>query len=116
MQKEFDLAMGKAGLEDVMLSTHSDTEAFHGRLKKARKYSRRAVESEQRNGTMEVAAGWAVDAALREAEFGNFAEARRTAVSGIQLSQGGRYARAVAALALARAGDSPQAEKTADAL
>jgi eukaryotic-like serine/threonine-protein kinase len=116
MQKQFDLAMGKAGDEDLMLSMQSDTEAFHGQLKKAREYSQRAADSARRNGTMETAAGWIVNEALREAEFGNFAEARRAADKAMQLSASSRYIGAVAALALARAGDNLRAQKMQDKL
>ena len=65
---------------------------------------------------MEIAAQWAADEALREAEFGNFAEARRSATASMQMSPNGRYIRAVAALALARAGDVTQAQSVADKL
>jgi tetratricopeptide (TPR) repeat protein len=116
MQKQLALAMGKPGYEDLLLSAQSDTDAFYGRLKGARENSRRAVESAKHNGTPEVAATWAVNEALREAEFGNFLEARNAAASAIQLSQGGRYVLGIAALALARAGDTAQAQKIADAL
>jgi serine/threonine protein kinase len=116
MQKQSALVMGKAGQEDGMLSNLSDTEAYHGRLKQAREYSRRASESAQRSGTMEVAAGWIVNEALREAEFGNPSEARQAAASAIQLSPHSRYIRAIASLALARAGDNSQSQKIADDL
>jgi tetratricopeptide (TPR) repeat protein len=108
--------MGKPGDEDSMLSQQSDTEAYRGRLKQAREYSQRAVESAQRNGTREVAAGWAVNQAFREAEFGNFSIARQEAASALQLAHGGRYVRALAALTLVRAGDTSQAQKIADDL
>ena len=116
MQKQVALVTGKAGLEDALLSAQADTEAYHGRLKKAREYSRRAAESAEHNGTMEVAAAWVVNEALREAEFGNLAEARRGAAVAIQLSPSGRYTRSAAALALARAGDNPQAQSIVDKL
>ena len=116
MQKQLALAMGKPGYEDSILSTQSDTDAYYGRLKQARENSRRAVESAKHNGTLEVAADWAANEALREAAFGDFPEGRSAAASAIQLSQGGRYVRSVAALALAMAGDTPQAQKIADAV
>ncbi len=116
MQKQLALAMGKPGYEDAMLSTQSDTDAYYGRLKQARENSRRAVESAKHSGTLEVAATWAVTQALSEAEFGNLTEARRAVAFAMQLSQGGRYVRGVAALTLARAGDTPQAQKIADAV
>lgn len=116
MQKQSALAMGKPSYEDLLLSTQSDTDAFYGRLKGARESSRRATESAKRNGTPEVGATWAVNEALREAEFGNSPEARRAAASAIKLSERGRYVPGIAALALARAGDTAQAQKIADAL
>ncbi len=116
MQKQFDLAMGKPGYEDLLLSLQSDTEAYSGRLKKAHAYSQRAVESAQRNATREVAAGWAVDEAFREAEVGNSSLARQAAVSALQLAPRGRYVQAIAALVLLRAGDATQAQKMADDL
>jgi serine/threonine protein kinase len=116
MGKQLALVAGKAGHEDSVLSEQSDTEAYHGRLKQAREYSQRAAESARHNGTMEVAAGWVVNEGLREAEFGNFSEARRAAASAVQLSPGSRYIRSVAALVQARAGDASEAQKTADAL
>jgi eukaryotic-like serine/threonine-protein kinase len=57
-----------------------------------------------------------VTQALSGAEFGNLTEARRAVASAMQLSQGGRYVRGVAALTLARAGDTPQAQRIVDAL
>jgi len=116
MQKAFSLAMGKSGDEDSLFSTQSDTEAYHGRLQKAREYSQRAVESAQRNGTSETAAGWAVTEAFQEAEVGNSAAARQAAGKALQLAPHGRYVQAIAALVLIRADDISQGQKIADDL
>ena len=116
MQRQFALPMGRPSEEGSMLSNQSDTEAYHGRLKQARGFSQRAMESEERNGAKEGAAGWAVHEALREAEFGNSAESRGAAASAQQLAPRGFYVRAIAALALARVGDAAQAQKIADDL
>ena len=116
MQQQFALAMGKPGYEDSLLSAQSDTEGYHGRLKKAREYSERAVESAQRSGNEEVAAGWAVTEAYLEAEVGYSDLARQAAASALRLAPHGRYVQAIAAVALARAGDSTQAAKIADDL
>ena len=62
---------GKPGDEDGLLSAQSDTEAYYGRRKKARDYSRRAVDSAVRADSKETAALWQVNAALREAEWGD---------------------------------------------
>jgi len=116
MQKQIALAAGKVGLEDAMLSAQSDTEAYHGRLKRARADSRRAAELARQNGNREVAAGWAVDEALREAEFSSPADARSAVASAIQLSPSGRYTRSAASVALALAGDIQQAQTFAEKL
>jgi eukaryotic-like serine/threonine-protein kinase len=116
MQRQIALMTGKAGFEDAIFSQQSDADAYCGRLRQARGYSRLAIESARHNGTMEIAAQWAADETLREAEFGNFAEARRSATAAMQMSPNGRYIRAVAALALARAGDVTQAQSVADKL
>jgi hypothetical protein len=116
MQRQFALAMGKPGQEDLLLSMQSDTEAYHGRLKQAREYARRATESSQRNQTRETAAGWVVDEAFAEAEFGNSSFARQAVDSALQLTPRGRYVRGIAAFVLVRAGDLPQGQRIADEL
>jgi eukaryotic-like serine/threonine-protein kinase len=113
LQEQAAWAMGKPGVEDWMLSIQGDTEAYYGRLAKARDYSRRAIESAKRNSTKETAALWRANEALREAEFGNATRARQVAADALALSEG-RDAEVLAALALARAGDAGQAEKLAE--
>lgn len=102
----------KPGDEDPLLSQQSDTEAYHGRLKSAREFSRRAVESATRVHTKEAATGWLVNSALREAEFGNASAARKDVRESLRLSTG-RDVLVLAALALARAGDVAGAQRLA---
>jgi len=71
MQEQSSWAMGKTGAEDAQLSDESDTEAYYGRLRKARELTLQAVELAERNGSADTAAVWQVNQALREAEFGN---------------------------------------------
>jgi eukaryotic-like serine/threonine-protein kinase len=97
------------GEEDPLLSQQSDTEAYYGRLRKARELSRLAVESAQNAGAREAAAGWLINDALREAEYGNEAAARKQIAKALRLSPG-RDVAALAALASARAGEQEQAE------
>jgi eukaryotic-like serine/threonine-protein kinase len=92
------------GDEGPLLSLHSDTQAYHGRLRQARLLTRRAVESGLRGAGGEAAATWLLNAALREAEFANPAAARRMVREALALSSG-RDAMTVAALAYARSGD-----------
>lgn len=58
MQQLLSQAMGKPGAEDWLLSTQSDTEAYHGRLQKSRQLSAQAVDSAKRSGTPETGALW----------------------------------------------------------
>jgi tetratricopeptide (TPR) repeat protein len=115
MDQQLADARGKAGEEDSLLSQQSDTEAYFGRLKKSRDYSRQAVDSATRAGAREAAAGWLVNAALRETEYGDRRAAPREIAEAMRLAAG-RDVRAVAALALARAGYLPEAEKLLQSL
>jgi eukaryotic-like serine/threonine-protein kinase len=67
------------------------------------------VESAQNAGAREAAAGWLINDALREAEYGNEAAARKQIAKALRLSPG-RDVAALAALASARAGEQEQAE------
>ena len=101
-----------SGLEGTMFSVQSDTDAYRGRIATARDFSQRAVESSRRAGAAEMAGTWRANEALREAEVGNFARARQRAAEALALSDG-QSVRILAALALARAGDTAQAQKLA---
>ena len=63
MQERMDWSLGRPGVEDILLSAQSDTEAFSGHLKSAYKYSERAAASTTRAGFNEAAALSTVDAA-----------------------------------------------------
>ena len=109
MARQLGWASGKAGAEDIMLSCQSDTEAFSGRIAKARDYSRRAVESAMRNDRKESADNLEIFSALREALVGNNGRARQQAASGLSRASTQR-SREAAAVVFALAGDSRQAE------
>jgi len=113
MQEQSSWARGKPGAEDAQLSDESDTEAYYGRLQKARELTRRAVESAKRNGTADTAALWQVNEALREAEFGNVALARKAAAEATSSSSKSDI-KLLVALALARGGDTAQSSALAD--
>jgi tetratricopeptide (TPR) repeat protein len=115
MQEQLTWATGKPGAEDLLLSTQSDTEAYHGRLTKAREFSQRAVDSATHADAPETAGVWRANEALREAEFGNAAKAQHAAEQALSIS-GGRDVELLAALALARAGDTGKSQKLADKL
>jgi eukaryotic-like serine/threonine-protein kinase len=108
MEQQVSWGAGKPGDEDPLLSTQSDTEAYYGRLTKARDFSRRAADSAVRDGSKETAALWQVNAALREAEFGNAAEAKQGVASALALAPG-RDVKVWAAIALARTDEGARA-------
>jgi Flp pilus assembly protein TadD len=115
MTQQVAWAAGKPGWDDVLLASEADTAAYSGRLGRAREFSRRAVASAERAEEKETAAGYEVEAALREALFGNAAEVRQRAVAALALSAG-RDVQYGAALALALAGDAARAQALADDL
>jgi eukaryotic-like serine/threonine-protein kinase len=106
---------GRPGEEDSLLSAQSDTEAFHGRLSKARELTRRAVDSAIRSDNKETAALWQASAALREIEFGETAVGKRDVAAALALAPG-RNVKLMAALALARIGENTQAEELVEEL
>jgi serine/threonine protein kinase/Tfp pilus assembly protein PilF len=104
-------AMGKPGTEDLLLAAQADTEAWYGKLKNARELTQRAMESAQHNDAKEAAAAYQAAAALREVE-GSRKQAVADANAAVKLAPN-RDVRAIAALALARAGDTAEAERLA---
>src|SRR5438309_342865 len=115
MEQQLAWGTGKPGAEDPLFSAQSDTEAYYGRLTKARDFSRRAVDSAVRADSKETAALWQVNAALREAEFGNVAPAKQGVTAALALAPG-RDVKVLAALTLARVGDAARAKAMVQAL
>jgi len=115
MEKHVAWARGKEGIQDTFLSLQSDTQAFYGHLGKAREFSRRAVELAEHAGSKETAALWQVNAALREAEFGNAGAAKQGVTAALNLAPG-HDIKILAALTLARIGDGSRAKTLAGEL
>ena len=115
MKRQVTAVAGKAGVEDLLFSSESDTEAFHGRLANARALSNQAVESALHAEEKEVASLWRLDSALREAEFGDFAKARQEVSSGLATAST-RDVQTLAAVVLACAGDLARARALSDQL
>jgi serine/threonine protein kinase/tetratricopeptide (TPR) repeat protein len=115
MEDSAKAALRLRGAESDILAAMADTEAFFGRIRKARELSERAVQAALGLNSKESAANWEVTAALREAESGNSTEAVTYARSALRRmsSQGVQIA---AALAFARAGETVQARNIAGAL
>ena len=105
-------AMGKPGTEDLLLAAQADTEGWYGKLKNAHELTGRAMDSAQRNDAKESAATYQAEATLREVEAGDREQASAEANAALKLAPN-RDVRAIAALALARAGDTAGAEKLA---
>ena len=113
MARQVAWSVGKEGVEDVLLSYQADTAAFTGQIEKARELSRLAVVSAEQAGEKETAAGYQAESAIREALFGNLAQARNLATGAVGLSTS-RDVEARAAFALALAGGP--ADRLADDL
>jgi eukaryotic-like serine/threonine-protein kinase len=109
MEQQLAWASGRPGDEDILLSANSDTEAYYGRLTRAQDLSRRASDSAVRADSKETAALWQVNAALRQAEFGITAAAKEDVTKALALAPG-RDVKMLAALALARVGDTSRAK------
>jgi eukaryotic-like serine/threonine-protein kinase len=108
-------AAGKPGVEDVMLATQANTEAWFGRMAHARELRRRAMNSAAQHDAQESAAAYEAEEALNEAELGYLEQARADAKAALRLSSN-HDVKDVAMLALARAGDSRAAEQMATEL
>ena len=104
--------VGKRGEEDAMLAAQADTEAWYGRLKNARELIRRAMDAAQHNDAKETAARYQAAAALFEVDMGDREQARSDADAAMKLAPN-HDVQEMAALALARAGDTAMAEKMA---
>jgi serine/threonine protein kinase/tetratricopeptide (TPR) repeat protein len=104
------------GLEHAALSFASDSEAFAGHLNKARELTRRSRDFAVRTDSMENGAIRLENAALREAAFGNTAEAKQAAAQGLKLYPDSPGVDVEAALAYAMAGEMARAESLAQDL
>ena len=113
MARQVTLSAGKPGAEHRLLGLEADTAAYFGRLRAAREFAKRAMDSAQRHQETGSAATYSASAALREALFGNLDEARRLAAVARSTE---REVQSDAALALAYAGDDKRAQALADDL
>jgi eukaryotic-like serine/threonine-protein kinase len=115
MRKQLTAAMGKPGFEDEMLSIQSDTEAYFGRLARAREFTEKARESALRAENKEGATLWQLFGALHEAEAGNLDRARKEAAAALAFAPT-QNTQIVAGIVLARSGDGRRAAVLADDL
>jgi serine/threonine protein kinase/tetratricopeptide (TPR) repeat protein len=115
MERQIAWAAGRPGEEDQMLNTHADTQAYYGRLQKARDLARRASDSAVRSDAKETGAQWIAFQSLREAELSNVAAARQGVTRALALAPG-RDVKVLAALALSRTGETSQSRTILEAL
>jgi tetratricopeptide (TPR) repeat protein len=99
--------------ENYGLSLASDTEGYAGHVNKGRELAQRSVASAIHADSKENGAIWQENSALREAAYGNAAQARQTASEGLKLAPASQGAQSEAALAFAMAGDTARAESLA---
>jgi len=115
MARQVAWSESNPGAGDTLLMLKAESAAYAGLLQQARETSRQASDSAERAGESEAAAGYIAQSALREALFGNAAQARARARVAIKHSSG-RDARYGAALALAFAGEDAQVRSIVDDL
>ncbi len=116
MQQQLRWAEAKPDGEDSILAAQSDTEAYYGRLQKAREYTQRAVESAKKAGLSESAAIWEVEAGMREVMFGYPEEAKQHTEAALQYAPDSKDVRALASFVFARTGDDERSQKITDDL
>jgi len=115
MDRQVAWGAGRPGEEDQMLNVHADTQAYYGHLEKARDLARRAADSAVRSDAKETGAQWIAFQAVREAEIGNPTAARQAVARALALAPG-RDVKVIAAVALARTGETSQSKSILDAL
>jgi tetratricopeptide (TPR) repeat protein len=98
-----------------MLNMDADSQAYYGRLQKARDVARRAADSAVRADAKETGAQWIAFQAVREAELGNASAARQAVARALALAPG-RNVKVLAALALARTGETTQSKSLLETL
>ena len=102
--------------ENIGLSIASDTEAYGGRLAKARELTKRSVDAAIRADSKESGANAQAVAGQREGAYGNAAKGRQAAAEALKLAPDSEGVEAEAALAFALAGDTAGAESLAQNL
>ena len=98
---------------DVLIAEQAATDAYYGRVVRSRASMQRAVAGALRNDFKGNAAVWTALQAVREALLGNKEEARAQARAAVALEDNADT-RALAAVALVRAGDLEAARQLAD--
>jgi len=112
MERDVAELMSKPESEHIALNFESDTASYFGKFDRARDLTRRTVASAQRTGDPEDAASFLAGFAWNDAYAGNLGLARRQARAALALSHG-KEVEAIAAIALALAGDAREGRQLA---
>ncbi|ABF42089.1 serine/threonine protein kinase with TPR repeats [Candidatus Koribacter versatilis Ellin345] len=115
MREQLDAVKGRANYEDRVVRLAADTESYHGRYKNAREMDRQARGAAGKDNAKDRVAEYLAVPAWREAEIGNRKDAIRLATEALTDTDD-PHVEAIAAIALARAGDSAAAAAVADRL
>jgi len=110
MAEQLQWFAGEPEVENFGLSLAADTDAYAGRLARARELTRRSVDSAIRADSKENGAVYWENSALREAAFGNLAEGRQAVAAGLSLAPASQAVAVEAALAYAITGDAARSE------
>jgi len=95
-------------IQHEIFALEAETEAYNGHLRASRNLTHQAVELAVQSDNREEGARWQANGGFREAVLGNSLQARQQTSAAIELAEA-HDAAAVAALALAIAGDEPHA-------
>ena len=115
MAEQLAQAGGQADIEHTLLAMAAETAAWHAQLAQARDLTDRAVARAQGVGAKEPRATYQAMAALREALYGNAAEAERRAQRALDIAAS-RDVQFATALAFAFTGNGNRAQAMTDAL
>ena len=116
MDQEQKWSEGSPDNANFGLAQASDTEAYSGRLAKARELSKKAADSAVHVDAKENGGIWLENNGLAEAALGNPAQARQQAEAGLKLAPESQGINLEAALAYAVAGETARAESMAQDL
>jgi len=115
MERVAGRARRRSGGETWISNNEAFALAYLGHLQRARLMSRHAVDHARQEALPERGGAWEAAASIREALFGNAAEARTRALAAFTLSKD-REVEYCAAYAMALSGETSQAQRMADDL
>ncbi len=115
MAREVVWCVGKPRCEDDLLNFEAGLSAYHGKVRKSRELTARAVALAERDQRKGAAATYEGGQAITEALFGNGVEARKRTAAVLKLSTNRRVQMWVAATE-AMLGDTARAQPLADDL